>query len=93
MVLEAILFRSHHVSTLILGDFDLPLSGGGGGPSVDINTDLITLTGGRDEHVLARVVATDGGRGGAPGVAHSQTVDSAVSHGDTVRCSWGGGDS
>ena len=85
VILEAILFRSHHVSTLILGDFDLPLSGGGGGPGVDINVDLVTLRGGRDEHVLASVVATDSGRGRASGIAHSQTVHSAVSHGDAVR--------
>ena len=93
MILEAILFRSHQVSTLILGDFDLPLPGGGGGQSVDINVDLVTLSGGRDEHVLASIVATDSGRGRASGVAHSQTVHSAVSHGEAVRCSYGGGES
>ena len=93
MILEAILLRSHQVSTFILGDFDLPLPGGGGGQSVDINVDLIALSGGGDEHVLASVVAADGGWGGAPGVADSQTVHSAVPHRDAVRGRRGGGDS
>ena len=93
MVLEAILFRSHHVSTLILGDFDLPLPGGGGGPGVDINVDLITLRGGRDEHVLSRVVATDSGRNRTSRVGDGQSVRKAVSHGDAVNCRRGAGDS
>ena len=65
MILEAILLGSHQVSTFILGDFDLPLPGGGSGQSVDINVDLIAQNGGGDEHVLASVVAADGGWGGA----------------------------
>ena len=86
MILEAVLLWSHHIAALVLSHLDLPLPGGGGGQSVDINVDLVTLGGGRDEHVLASIVATDSGRGGASGVAHSQTVHSAVSHGDAVRC-------
>ena len=38
------------------------------------------LTGHRDIHVLAGVVAADGGRGGAPWVADSQGVSGAVSN-------------
>ena len=87
------MFRSHHVATFILSHLDLPLPGGGGGQSVDVNADLITGDGGRDKHVLSSVVATYGGRGGASRVAHSQTVHRAVSHGDAVRGRWGGGDS
>ena len=80
MILEAILFRSHQVSTLILGDFDLPLPGGGGGQSVDINVDLIALRGSRDEHVLASIVATDSGWNGSSRVGDGQSIVNAVSH-------------
>ena len=43
MVLETVLFRGHHVPTLVLSDFDLPLPGGGGGAGVDVDVDLIAL--------------------------------------------------
>ena len=43
VVLEAVLFRGHHVPTLVLSDFDLPLPGGGGGAGVDVDVDLIAL--------------------------------------------------
>ena len=93
MILEAILFRSHQVSTFILSHLDLPLPGGGGGAGVDINVDLIAGHGGRDEHMLSRVVATYCGGRRASRVAHSQTVHRAVTHSDAVGCRWGGGDS
>ena len=80
MILEAILLRSHQVSTLILGDFDLPLPGGGGGQSVNINVDLVTLRGGRDEHVLSRVVATDSWRNRTSRVGDGQSIVNAVSN-------------
>ena len=80
MILEAILLRSHQVSTLILGDFDLPLPGGGGGQSVDINVDLVTLSGGRDEHVLASIVAADSGRNRTSRVGDGQSIVNAVSN-------------
>ena len=38
-------------------------------------------------HVLARVVATDGGRDGAAGVGHGQGVRGAVPHQGAVSCS------
>ena len=87
------MLRSHQVSTLILGDFDLPLPGGGGGQSVDINVDLVTLSGGRDEHVLASIVAADSGRNRTSRVGDGQSVRKAVSHGDAVNCRRGAGDS
>ena len=93
MILEAILFRSHQVSTLILCHLDLPLPGGGGRAGVDINVDLIAGHGGRDEHMLTCVVATDRGGRRPSRVADSQTVHRAVAHSDAVRCRWGGGDS
>ena len=62
VILEAVVLRSHQVSTLVLSDLDLPLPGGGGGQSVDVDVDLITLSGGGYEHVLASIVATNGGR-------------------------------
>ena len=62
MILEAVLLRRHHVTALVLSHLDLPLPGGGGGKSVDVNVDLITLSGGGDVHVLAGIVATNGGR-------------------------------
>ena len=93
VILEAVLLWRHHIAALILSYLYLPLPGGGGGQSVDINVYLVTLSGGRDEHVLASIVATDSGRGRASGVAHSQSVHSAVSHGEAVRCSYGGGES
>ena len=62
MILEAVLLWSHHVAALVLSYLYLPLPGGGGGQSVDINVDLVTLGGGRDEHVLASIVAADSRR-------------------------------
>ena len=72
MILEAILLRSHHVAALVLSHLDLPLPGGGGGAGVDVDVDLIALRRGGDEHVLASVVSTDGGRYGSPGVAEGR---------------------
>ena len=72
MILETVLFWHHHVPALVLGHLDLPLPGGGGGPGVDVDVDLVAGVGGGDPHVLAGVIATDGGRHGAPGVADSQ---------------------
>lgn len=59
VVLETVLDRHRHVTTLILGHLDLPLSGGCGGTSIDINVDGIATVRGRDPHVLASVVTTD----------------------------------
>ena len=59
MVLEAILLRSHQVSTFVLSHLDLPLPGGPSGPGVNVNVDLVAGVGGGDPHVLASVVATD----------------------------------
>jgi len=89
VVLETVLLRCHHVPTLVLSDFDLPLPGGGGGAGVDVDVDLIALRRGGDEHMLASVVSTDGGRGHSPRVADGQTVHCTVSHRDAVgqhRC-------
>ena len=80
MILETVLLRHHQVAALELGHLDLPLPGGGGGPGVDVDVDLVAGVGGRHPHVLASVVATDGWRHGAPGVADSQGVCGAVSH-------------
>ena len=79
MVLETVLLGHHHVAALVLGHLDLPLPGGPGGPGVDVDVDLVAGVGGGDPHVLAGVVAADGGRGGAPWVADSQGVSGAVS--------------
>ena len=59
MVLEAVLQRHHQVVALVLRHLDLPLPGGGGGARVDV--DLVALVRGGHSHVLARVVAADGG--------------------------------
>ena len=72
MILKALLLRHHHVAALILGHLDLPLPGGRGGPSVDVDVDLVAGVGGGDPHVLPGVVSTYCGRHGAPGVADSQ---------------------
>ena len=80
MILETVLLRHHHVAALILSHLDLPLPGGASGPSVDVNVDLVAGVRGGDPHVLASVVATDGGRHSAPGVADSQGVCVAVSN-------------
>ena len=57
VVLQAVVVRHHHASALVLSHLHLPLPGGGGAASVDINGDGVTGGGGRDEHVLAGVVA------------------------------------
>ena len=79
MILKTVLLRHHHVATLVLGHLDLPLPGGPSGPGVDVDVDLVAGVGGGDPHVLAGVVAADGGWDGAPGVADSQRVSGAVS--------------
>ena len=79
MILEAVLFWSNRVKALILGHFDAPCSGGSGGPGVYVDVDLITGVGGWHPHVLARVVAADGGRHMSPGVGDGQGVRQAVS--------------
>ena len=78
MILETVLLRRHHVAALVLGHLDLPLPGGASGPGVDVDVDLVAGVGGGDPHMLPGVVATDGGRHGAPGVADSQGVCGAV---------------
>ena len=78
--MKAVLFRSHHVAAFVLSDLYLPLPGGGGGQSVDINVDLIALRRSRDEHVLASIVATDSGWNGSSRVGDGQSVVNAVSH-------------
>ena len=85
MILEAILLRRHHIAALVLSHLDLPLPGGGGGQSVDVNVDLITLSGGRDVHVLASIVATNGWRNRPSRVRDGQSVVNAVSHNEGVR--------
>ena len=74
MVLETVQLGHHQVVALVLGHLDLPLPGGGSGPGVDVDVDLVAGVGGGDPHVLPGVVATDGGRHGAPGVTESQSV-------------------
>ena len=91
MILQTVLSRRHHVPTLVLGHLDLPLPGGGGGPGVDVDVDLVAGVGGGDPHVLAGVVAADGGWDGAPGVADSQGVRVAVSHIGAMEVSAGRG--
>ena len=92
MVLEAVLLRGHHVPTLVLSHLDLPLPGGASGPGVNVNVDLVAGVGGGDPHVLASVVATDGGRHSTPWVTNSQGVSGAVSNEQTPFigiCSFG----
>ena len=90
--MEAVLLRSHHVAALVLSHLDLPLPGGGGGQSVDVNVDLITLSGGGDEHVLASIVATNGWRNRASRVRDGQSVVNTVSHSEGIRHHSGRGD-
>ena len=78
MILETVLLRHHHVPALVLRHLDLPLPSSCGGPRVNVDVDGVTGVGGRHPHVLARVVATDGGRDGAAGVGHGQGVRGAV---------------
>ena len=78
VVLEAVLVGHHHVPALILGHLHGPLPGGGRGPGVNVDVDLVAGVGGGHPHVLARVVAADGGRDGAAGVGHGQGVRGAV---------------
>ena len=80
MILEAVLLWSHHIAALVLSYLYLPLPGGGGGQSVDINVDLVTLGGGRDEHVLASIVATDSGWNPASWIGDGQSVVNAVAN-------------
>merc|ERR1712018_810612 len=84
VILEAVLLRSH-VAALVLSHLDLPLPGGGGGQSVDVNVDLITLSGGGDEHVSTSIVATDGRRNSSSRVRNGQSVVNTVSHSEGVR--------
>ena len=87
--MKAVLFRSHHVAAFVLSDLYLPLPGGGGGQSVDINVDLITLGRSRDEHVLASIVATDSGWNPASWIGDGQSVVNAVSN-CRADCCYGG---
>ena len=80
MILKTVLLRHHHVAALVLGHLDLPLPGGASGPGVNVDVDLIARVGGGDPHVLASVVATDGGRHSTPRVTDSQGVSGAVTH-------------
>ena len=89
MILETVLSRRHHVPTLVLGHLDLPLPGCASGTGVNVDVDLVAGVGGGDPHVLPGVVATDGGRHGAPGVADSQGVSGAVTQlGPHCPCVW-----
>ena len=74
MILEAVLLWSHHVPAFILGHLYLPLPGGGGGARVDVDVDLVALVRGGHPHVLASVVAADGGRVGESRVGDGQGV-------------------
>ena len=78
--MKTVLFRSHHIAALVLSYLYLPLPGGGGGQSIDVNVDLVTLSGGGDEHVLASIVATNGWRNRASRVRDGQSVVNAVSN-------------
>ena len=91
MILEAVLARHHHVPALVLGHLDLPLPGCASGPGVDVNVDLVAGVGGGDPHVLAGVIATDGGRHSAPGVADSQGVCGAVTNVGAMEVGAGSG--
>ncbi len=73
------MFWGHKVIALKLGHLDLPSSGGGSGPSVDVKIYLVTLVIGGDPHVLPGVVAADDGWHGAPRVGHSHGVSVTVS--------------
>ena len=78
VVLEAVLLRHHQVPALVLRHLDLPLPRSCGGAGVYVDVDGVAGVGGGHPHVLARVVATDGGRDGTPGVGHGQGVRHAV---------------
>ena len=67
MILQAVLLWSIEVATLVLSDSDGPGPGGGCGGGVDVDVDGDTGGTGGHPHVLARVVATDDGRGGEAG--------------------------
>ena len=58
---------------------DLPLPRGCGGPCVYVYVDLVAGVGGGHPHVLARVVAADGGRDCTAWVCDGQGVRQAVS--------------
>ena len=66
--------RRAEVVTLVLSHLDLPLPGGAGRPGVDVDVDGVAEVGGWDEHVLAGVVAADGGGSPPPGIGHRQSV-------------------
>jgi len=55
-ILEAILLWGHHVSTLILGDLNLPFTGAGGGSSIDVNVDSVARIWSRNKHMLSSAV-------------------------------------
>ena len=59
MVLEAVLFGSHHVPALVLRHLDVPRPRGGGGGRVDVEGDGHTGGTGGNPHVLPGVVAAD----------------------------------
>ena len=89
MILKTVQLGHHQVVALVLGHLDLPLPGCASGPGVDVDIDLVAGVGGRHPHVLPGVVATDGGRHGAPGVADSQGVCGAVTQrGPHKPCVW-----
>ena len=79
MVLEAVLLRHHQVPALVLRHLDLPLPRSCGGPRVDVDVDGVTGVGGGHPHVLAGVVAADGGRDCTTWVCDGQGVRQAVS--------------
>ena len=85
MVLEAVLLRHHHVPALVLRHLDLPLPRSCGGPGVNVDVDGVAGVGGWHPHVLARVVATDGGRAGPAGVGDCQGVRGTVPNKCAVR--------
>ena len=87
MILETVQLGHHQVVALVLGHLDLPLPGCASGPGVDVDVDLVAGVGGGHPHVLARVVATDGGRDGAAGVGDGQGVRGAVPHQGAVSSS------
>ena len=57
MVLETVLLGHHHVAALVLGHLHLPLPAGRRAGRVDVDGHDVAGAGGRDEHVLASVVA------------------------------------
>ena len=85
MILETVLLRHHQVAALVLGHLDLPLPGGRGAPSVDVDVDLVTLGRGGHPHVLPSVGAADDGRCGAPWVTDRHGVSGAVSEISSVK--------